>query len=314
MKVLVTGANKFLGSHLVDRLVAENEEVIALDPTGGRGFITKLARIYRQDYSATTLEKIFEKERPDYVCHFSVDDTIATSFERPLENANHILSTLMLLELCKRYSIKRIIYASSTAVYGNPQYLPCDEVHPLHPVSPLGVTQQTIESYLYFYWVNFGLDHTILRNANVYGPRQSASREGGIVSVLIERMLRAQEVILNGDGMQERDFLFFSDFIDATVAALRLQERKTKRALPVDFVYNVGSGESVSINDLFSLLKDKIPYERKPVKGPQKPCEVYVMSLDSSRGMKALGWKPKISLDEGLDRTIFWFKKELKIK
>lgn len=314
MKVLVTGANGFLGSHLVDRLVAENEEVVALDPTNGRGFITNNARIYRQDYSSGGLEKIFEKERPEFVCHFASEDTIVTSFERPVENANHVLFTLLLLEQCKRFQVKRVIYASSAAVYGNPQYLPCDEVHPTHPVSPLGVTQQTVESYLYFYWVNFGLDHTILRAANVYGPRQTAGRQGGIVSTLIDGMLRKQEVILNGDGMQERDFLFFSDYMDATMAALRLSERQSKRAAPTDFIFNIGRGESCSIMELFSTLGERIPYPRKPVRGPQRPCEVFVMSLDPSRSMKTLGWKPKVSLAEGLDRTILWFKKELKIK
>lgn len=314
MKVLVTGADKFMGSHLVDRLVAEDEEVVALDPLGGRGFITERAKVYKYNYwEYNRLEKVFGKQHPDIVCHFAPEDTVVTSFERPLENTEHIRHTLRLLELCKNYHVERVIYISSAAVYGNPQYLPCDEAHPTDPVSPLGVTQRAIENYLYFYWVNFGLDHVILRTANVYGPRQSASRNGGIVSILIAHMLRSQQVIINGDGMQERDFVFFSDVMDAVMASINLPERKNKRAAPADFIYNLGGGKSVSINKLFEMLKKRISYDRKPVKGPQRPCEVFEMRLHPRHAETVLGWKPKIHLDAGLDKTLLWFKKKLKV-
>lgn len=314
MKILVTGADNFLGSHLVDRLIAENEEVIALDPSGGRGFITKNARVYRYDYRSSNLERLFEKERPDIVCHFAREHSLVTSFEHPLENAEHVTYSLKLLELCKKYKVKRVIYMSSAAVYGHPQYLPCDEVHPTHPVSPLGVTQRSVENYLYSYWVNSGLDHVIFRTANVYGPRQSSGRNGRIVAVLATRMLRSEQVIINGDGFQERDFIFFSDVQDAVLAATRLPERKSKRAEPSDFIYNLGTGKSTSISHLFSMLKERISYSRDPVKGPQLPCEVFEMRLDAARAQKQLGWKAKVGLEEGLDRTLVWFKKELGVK
>lgn len=313
MKVLVTGADKFLGSHLVDRLVAENEDVVALDPTGGRGFITTKARVYRHDYRSENLQKVFEKERVDVVCHFAYEHSLVNSFERPLQNADHIIYALILLELCKQYQVKRVIYGSSTAVYGNPQYLPCDEEHPTHPVSPVGVTQRTVENYLYSYWVNFGLDHAILRTANVYGPRQSLGPEGRIIPILIGQMLQGKQVIINGDGWQERDFVFFSDVIDAAIAAIRLPERKTKRAASVDFIYNLGTGEGVAINRIFAMLKERIHYELKPVRGPQLPCEVFEMRLDAHHAGTSLGFKPKVGLEEGIDRTLLWFKKELNL-
>lgn len=309
MKILVTGADNFLGSHLVDRLFAENEEVIALDPSGGKGFITKNAKIYRHDYRSNNMGRLFEKERPDMVCHFAREHSLISSFERPLENAEHVTSSLMLLELCKQYKVKRVIYLSSSAVYGHPQYLPCDEVHPTHPVSPLGVTQLTVENYLYSYWVNTGLDHVIFRTANIYGPRQSYGRNGRIVAALMARMLRSEQVIINGDGFQERDFIFFSDVLDAVLTAIKLPERKSKRAEPRDFIYNLGSGQSKSINNLFSMLKERIAYKREPVRGPQLPCEVFEMRLDSARAQTMLGWKPKIDLEEGLSKTLVWFKK-----
>jgi len=314
MKVLVTGADKILGSHLVDRAVAEDMEVVALDPLGGRGFITTKAHVYKHDYrSRHQLEKVFEKEHPDVVFHTASNDSIVTSFELPLENAEHIRHSLELLELCKRHRVKRVIYASSAAVYGNPEYLPCDEQHPTYPVSPLGVTQRAVENYHYFYWVNFGLDHVILRVANVYGPRQSPGRGGGVISTFIERMLRSQQVIINGDGMQERDFVFFSDVMDAVMAAIKLPERKSKRAAPTDFIYNLGTGKSVSINRVFEILKKRIPYKRKPVKGPQRPCEVFEMRLYARHAASALKWNPKVPLEQGIEKTILWFKKELKL-
>jgi UDP-glucose 4-epimerase len=314
MKVLVTGADKFLGSHLVDRLVAENEDAVALDPQGGKGFITNKAKLYKYDYrSRNQLQKVFEKERPDIVCHLAADDTIVTSFEQPLRNLEHIRHSLNLLELCKQHHVKRLIYTSSAAVYGNPQYLPCDEQHPTHPVSPLGITQRAVENYLYFYWVNFGLDHVVLRTANVYGPRQSAGRDGGIISILISGMLRSDRVIINGDGMQERDFVFFSDVMDAVVKAIKLPVRKTERAAPTDFIYNLGTAKSISINAVFEMLKELIPYNRKPVKGPQRPCEVFEMRLHARHAASKLEWKLKVPLEEGIKKTLYWFKKKLKV-
>lgn len=314
MKVLVTGADKFLGSHLVDRLVAEDYDVVALDPDGGRNFITNKARVYRQDYRARNhLEKLFARERPQMVFHFHALGTIVTSFEAPRETTAHIHHTLVLLDLCKRYNVKRVVYPSSAAVYGNPQYLPCDEQHPTHPVSPLGVVQTSLEKYLYYYWVNFGTDHVILRTANVFGPRQGSGRGGGIMSVLISRMLRRESIIINGDGMQERDFVFFSDVMDAVMAAAKLPERNSKRAAPTDFIYNVGTGYSVSVNGLLEMLKQRIPYERRPIKGPQRPCEVFEMRLHCRHAHSALEWKPGVTLDAGIDKTILWFKKKIKI-
>ncbi len=314
MKILVTGAGGFLGSHFVDRLVAENHEVLALDPAGKKKFITNQARVYKLSCKSPSLNKIFEKEKPDMVCHFGTDDTVLTSFDHPLKNAEHIQNTLNLLELCKHHKVKRIIYPSSAATYGNPQYLPCDEQHPCHPVSPLGVTQRAIENYLYFYWVNFNLDHIILRIANAYGPRQSGERDGGIISILIRQMLRSEQVIINGDGFQERDFIYSSDVMDGIMAAVNYSARTGKRVPPAHFIFNLGTSRSYSINHLFGKLKEHIIYNRKPVKGPQLPCEVFEMSLDPAHAITKLNWSPKVNLDDGINRTLRWFKKELKIK
>ncbi len=308
MKILVTGAGEFLGSHLVDHLIAHNHEVVALDPSGGRGFITNQAKVYRQDYRSVNLEKLFEKEMPYVVCHFAHKETVLTSFEKPLENANHILYSLILLEMCKRFRVKRMIYASSAAAYGHPQYLPCDEGHPTYPISPLGVTHRTVENYLYTYWVNHGLDNVVLRIGNVYGPRQLS---GGIIPVFAKRMLKGEQVLINGDGWQERDFVFFSDVMDAVIAAIELPTRENKRAAPTDFIYNLGTGQSVSVNHVFSLLNERIPYKRQPIKGPQLPCEVFEMRLDPTRARTTLGWKPKVSLEQGIDKTLLWIRKQI---
>jgi len=313
MKVLITGAGQFLGSHLVDRLIAENEEVVALDPAGGKGFISNNARVYKHDYKSGNVAKVFAKEHPDVVCHFAAEDTIMTSFEHPMKNVEHIRYSLRLFELCKQYKVKRVIYASSSAVYGNPQYLPCDEQHPTHPVSPLGIAQRAVENYLSFYWINFGLDHAILRTANVYGPRQTATRSGGIIAILAGRMLKADKVIINGDGMQERDFVFFSDIMDAALKAIKLPARKDKRAAPTDFIFNLGTGKSFSINTVFEILKERISYNKKPVRGPQRPCEVFEMRLHARHAETALRWEPKVSLEQGIEKTLLWFKKKLRV-
>lgn len=307
MKVLLTGGEGSLGSHLADRLVAEGLQVAVLDPTGGSNFITTRPTVYRQDYRSNTLGRIFEKERPEMVCHFPRDRSLLHSCEHPLDNAEQATYSLNLLEQCKNHRVKRVIYCSSAAVYGHPQYLPCDEEHPTHPISPLGVTQRTVENYLYSYWVNFGLDHVVLRPANVYGPRAFL----GIVSALIKRMLAGDKVIINGDGLQERDFLYFSDVTDAAMGAIRLPERRSKRAAPVDFIYNLGTGESISVNDLYHMVAEKLGYGKKPVQGPQLPCEVFEMGLDAHHAMTSLGWEPQVPLSQGLDKTIMWFKKRM---
>ncbi len=306
-RVLVTGGAGFIGSHVVDSLIEAGHEVVVVDDLsrGRRRNVNPKARFYRIDIRKEELASIFTHERPEYVSHHAAHVDLRRSLEDPLHNASvNILGSINLLECCRRYEVSKIIYASSAAIYGEPEHLPCNEDHRIRPSSPYGASKYTVELYLYLYRENYGLDYTILRYPNVYGPRQDSLGEAGVVAIFSLQMLLGEEVTINGSGGQERDFIYVEDCVKANLLAL---DNGSGEA------YNLGSGIGTSVNQLFEEMRQLTAYPLNPMHGPPKPGDIYQIYLGAKKAERELRWRPAVGLREGLQRTLAYFREQLAI-
>jgi len=304
MKVLVTGGAGFIGSHVVDLFVENGYEVVVVDDlsTGRASNLNRAAKFHRLDIRSPMLAEVFEHERPDFVSHHAAQMDVRRSVVEPLFDADvNILGSINLLECARRYGVKRIVYISTGgAVYGEPEYLPCDEAHPINPICQYGASKHTVEHYLYMYHANYGLSYTVLRYPNVYGPRQDPRGEAGVVAIFTGQMLSDKQVVINGDGGQQRDFVYVSDCAEANLLAVTADHGRG--------ICNLGSGQPTSVNEIFATLQKLTRYTRAPIHGPAKLGETLRIYLDSSKARQQLGWAPRVSLTEGLERTVAYFR------
>ncbi|MBI2862099.1 MAG: NAD-dependent epimerase/dehydratase family protein [Chloroflexi bacterium] len=303
MKVLVTGGAGFIGSHVVDRLVAEGHQVVVVDDlsTGREANVAPAARFYRLDIGSPELAEVFAAELPDIVNHHAAQVSVQASVRDPSFDARvNVLGALNVWECCRRYGVRKVVYASTGgAIYGEPKFNPCDETHPIQPLSPYGITKYTAELHLALYGQLFGLDYTILRYANVYGPRQDPFGEAGVVAIFIGQMLADRPVTINGSGDQERDFVYVSDVVEANLLALERGSGAT---------CNIGTGLGASVNEIFRRLVAQTSYRQEPIHGPPVPGEVFKIALACEKAQQRLGWRPSMPLDEGLARTVAFFR------
>lgn len=304
MKVLLTGGAGFIGSHVVDSLLENGYQVVVVDnlSTGSLRNLNLRAKFYEIDICDPKLEKVFAQERPDYVNHHAAQINVRHSVTEPMHDARvNILGSLNILESSIRYEVKHFLYISSAgAVYGEPEYLPCDEEHPIRPLSPYGASKYAVELYLYLYRQNYGLNYSVLRYPNVYGPRQDPHGEAGVVAIFSEKILKGAQVVINGTGEQQRDFVYVDDCVRANLSAMDKGDGQ---------VYNLGSGLGTSVNDIFAHLKEITGYAKDPVHGPPKPGEVFKIYLDATKARKELGWEPTVALKEGLSKTVHYFQR-----
>ena len=304
MRILVTGGAGFIGSHVVDALIERGHELAVVDDlsTGKHEHLNPQARFYHLDIrDAQRLEEVFAAERPAIVNHQAARANVRESMEKPALYAEvNVIGSLNLWELSRKYDIERLIYASTGgAVYGEPEYLPADEAHPINPLDPYGASKHFVEHYLYLYGVNYGLGYTSLRYANVYGPRQDPHGEAGVVAIFTGQMLEAGEPVINGSGEQERDFVYVGDIAEANIQAMEGNGSQ---------IYNIGSGVGTSISEIFARLKEITGYEKEAVHGPAKMGEVFKVYLDASKAEQELGWLPRVGLDEGMRMTVEYFR------
>jgi UDP-glucose 4-epimerase len=309
LKVLVTGGAGFIGSHIVDRLIVEGHPVVVVDnlSTGKKKNINRNANFYKLDILSPKLEKIIKKEKPDVISHHAAQIDVRRSVADPIFDAQvNILALIQLLEYAVKYGTKQFVFASSGgAVYGEQTEFPAPESHDTFPVSPYGITKLTGEKYLFYYRQNSGLEYTCLRYANVYGPRQDPFGEAGVVAIFTEKMLRNEQVIINGNGMQTRDYIFVDDVVDANMLAMN--------AKPVHTGYfNVGTGIETPVNQLFKLLQGLTESTIKEIHGPGKRGEQIRSCLDYSKIQKGMEWEPKVPLKIGLERTVAYFRSNKK--
>jgi UDP-glucose 4-epimerase len=303
MKVLVTGGAGFIGSHLVDRLIQEGHQVVVVDnlSTGKKKNLNKDAKFYKLDILSDRLERVFQKEKPEIVSHHAAQMDVRRSVSDPTFDAqSNIIGLLNLLECAVKNGARRIVFASSGgACYGEQQVFPATEEHPMHPLSPYGVSKLASEHYLYYYQAVCGLEYTALRYSNVYGPRQDPFGEAGVVAIFAQKLLKGEQPIINGNGMQTRDYVFVEDVIEANMAVIHGQINDT---------FNVGTGKETSVNQLFRYLLDITAAKVKEIHGPEKKGEQVRSSLDYQKIHKILEWEPRVSLQEGLAKTVEYFR------
>ncbi len=304
MKVLVTGGAGFIGSHIVDALLGAGHSVAVVDDlsSGKQSNLDTRARFYLVDIrDETGLQEVFDKEQPEIVLHQAAKANVRESMEKPALYADvNVLGSINLMEQARRTGVKKFVYASTGgAAYGEPQYLPVNEEHPVNPLDPYGASKHAVEHYLYLYFQNFKLPYSILRYPNVYGPRQDPLGEAGVVAIFTGKMLRGERPTINGNGTQERDFVYVGDIARANLLAMG-DEHNT--------IYNIGSGHGTSVNTITDKLKEIIRFESEPIYGPPKLGEVYKIYLDATRAKRDLGWEPQVPLDEGLRKTVDYFR------
>jgi UDP-glucose 4-epimerase len=312
-KILVTGGAGFIGSHLVDALIKRRHRVIIIDnlSTGKKENINKKAKFYKIDICSPKIGEIFKKEKPEIVFHFAAQINVRKSVENPLLDAKvNILGSLNVIQnfLKSRTSNLKhptFIFASTGgAIYGEAKKIPTPEDYPANPISPYGIAKLTVENYLKFYKENFGLKFISLRFSNVYGPRQDPKGEEGAVAIFIERLLKGERPTIFGNGSQTRDFIFVGDAVSACLKAMEYKGEKE--------IFNIGTGIETSINELYEILSKLLKTKIKPKYAPEKPGDLKRSCLDISLAKRELKWKPKYNLEEGLKRTVKFFKRMLK--
>lgn len=303
-KVLVTGGAGFIGSNIVDLLLREGYSVTVVDDlsTGKEENLNKGVKFYKADICNSNLKKIFKEEKPEFVIHQAAQVNVRKSISEPLFDSRiNIQGSLNLLECCKDFHVRKVIYASSGgAAYGEPEYLPADEKHQVNPICPYGVSKHTVEHYLYLYWKNLNLDYISLRYSNVYGPRQDPFGEAGVVAIFIKELIFGEKPEIFGDGNQTRDFVFVEDVAEANLISM---EKDTRHK-----ILNIGSGTETSVNEIYTRLREITNSDIPAVHGEAIKGEVRNIYLDVTLAKKELNWEAKTALDEGLRKTVEWFR------
>jgi UDP-glucose 4-epimerase len=302
MKIIVTGGAGFIGSHIVDKLIEKHHQVVVVDnlSTGKKEYINKEAKFYHTDINDNYLDEIFELEKPNYVIHHAAQIDVQTSVHNPVLDAEiNILGTLKLVKLCTKHHIKKMVYASSAAVYGDPLYLPVDEKHVVNPISFYGISKHTPEHYIQTYAQLHGLKYTILRYANVYGIRQDPKGEGGVVSIFVDKLLNNISPYIYGDGEQTMDFIYVKDVAAANLAALDKEDNE---------ICNISCNTQTTVNELLRTMNDIMHKDVKPTHQPPRLGDIVHSYLDNTKAKAYLGWAPEYDLQQGLTETIEYYK------
>jgi UDP-glucose 4-epimerase len=307
IKVLITGGAGFIGSNVADRLIDEGYEVVVVDNlvTGKVENLNKKIKFYKYDIREKDLIDIFRAEKPDYVIHDAAQLGITISMSDPVYDTDvNLKGGVNVFNCCKESKVKKVIFASSAAVYGEQDYYPADEEHALKPMSPYGIAKMASEKYLNYYFKNFEMKYTALRYANVYGPRQDPFGEGGVVAIFSKKMIGGESPVINGDGRQTRDYVFVSDVVEANI-----------KAIQSDYIgcINISTEIETAVNELFQILK-KISKNNniKENHGAANQSEQRRSSLGFKKAREILGWEPRVSIEKGLEITYEWFQKKMK--
>jgi len=305
MRALVTGGAGFIGSHIVEQLLETGAEVAVLDDLS-RGSLANLhprAVLYHGDIrDAAFVRETVRRVAPEVVFHLAAQVDVQVSVNDPgLDAAVNVGGTVNLLEACRGAGVRKLIYASSAAVYGEPAYLPLDENHPVNPLSGYGISKHTVEHYLAAYRALHGLEYTVLRYANVYGPRQDATGEGGVVAIFTDRLLRGTAPYIYGDGEQTRDFVYAGDVAAANLAAVHRGD---------GLVLNISTGRAVTVNRLFSLLQEVTGVFLPAVYRPPRAGDIRHSYLACAAAHRALHWRAEVPLRRGLELTVAHYRKK----
>jgi UDP-glucose 4-epimerase len=306
LNILITGGAGFIASHIADAYIAEGHNVVIVDNLSGGVLenINPKAKFYQLDIRNEKLEDVFQKEKIDIVNHLAAQMDVRRSVADPKFDASvNVLGGLNLFESARKHRVKKIIFSSTGgAIYGEQDYFPADEEHPMRPLSPYGITKLCTEKYLFFYKAVYGIDHVILRYANVYGPRQNPHGEAGVVAIFCNKMLKGEKPIINGDGKQTRDYTFVGDVVKANLLALKHDGSA---------IYNVGTSIESDVNKLFYELRNHLNPSCPEQHAPAKAGEQQRSVISYKKIEQELGWHPTVQLDEGLRLTAEYFKKKI---
>lgn len=306
MRILVTGGAGFIGSSVADAYIAAGHEVAILDDmTGGkRENVNPKAAFHQLDVRSPEVAKLVADFKPEVLNHHAAQMDVRKSVADPVFDAQvNLIGLLNLLEAGRQNGLRQVIFASSGGtVYGEQEKFPAAEDDPTHPICPYGITKLTTEHYLYFYKVQYGLKYIAFRYGNVYGPRQNPHGEAGVIAIFAEKLLRGEQPVINGDGKQTRDYVYIGDLVRANVAAL---------SSDYDGPLNIGNGREIDVNEIFHTLCKVIGVEAAEKHGPAKPGESRRSVVDPSRAAEILGWKPEVTFEQGIAKTVEFFRGRL---
>lgn len=311
MRVLVTGGAGFIGSTVVDALLAHDHDVYVVDDMSS-GKLPNLedARheagdkklvIHRYDVASEAVGDLLQQVKPEVVLHLAAQASVPASVADPVYDAQvNILGLLRILDASVAAGARKVVFASSGGTIYGPQIdLPVKETASGRPISPYGITKRTSEDYLRFYREEYGLDFTSLALANVYGPRQDPHGEAGVVAIFANKLIAGDAPTIHGTGEQTRDFVFVQDVAHAFVLGCDRGSGET---------VNVATGIETTINELYLIMAEAAGFTGEPVRGPARQGDVFRSALDASKAAEVLGWKPWTTLDVGLPQTIEWFR------
>lgn len=293
-KVLVTGGAGFIGSHIVEKLLENNYDVIIIDNLSS-GSIENIPnsdtiKFYQLNIEKDDLELVFQKETPDYVIHLAAQTSVNFSISHPYYDANmNVMASIKLLELCKKYNIRKFITASSAAIYGNPKYLPIDENHPTEPMSQYGLSKLTMEKYIKL----SGIPYIIFRFSNAYGPRQKSSKESGVVAIFNNAMKNNEPINIYGDGEQIRDFIYVEDIANICIKAINSNVENE--------IINFSTNKGVSLNQLFKVMKSLYNYTLNANYLPERIGDIKNSILSNDKAYNLLKFTNYTKLEKGLE-------------
>lgn len=303
MKILVTGGAGFIGSHVVDAFVEAGHQVAVLDDlsTGKETNLNSGVEFFDGDIRSEEVYAWVKQAQFEVIDHHAAHIHVGRSVENPIHDADiNIMGSLNLLKAAyESGSVKQIIFASTGgAMYGH-KTAPFDESMKPQPLSPYGISKRAVELYLYFYQQQHGLNYTALRYANVYGPRQNPEGEAGVISIFLEALKSGNQPVINGDGLQTRDYVYCKDIARANLLAL---ERR------VNGEFNIGTARETNVNQIYSLVREGWGTEVQAIHGPPRPGEQITSALSYKLAQEVLGWEPTVGLEQGIQATVAYFR------
>ncbi len=302
--ILVTGGSGFLGSHLVDALVAQGHTVTVIDlepphPVWGNA----QASYVQMDIRNPGIADVFMQTHPDVIFHLAAHIEDRASIDHPVENAEHnILGTLQVCEAARVVHAQKIIFLSTGVIYGNQEQMPIAETAVPRPLTPYAISKLTGERYLHFYQNHYGIACSALRAGNIYGPRQDSSRECGAIAIFLRKLLRGEGIFMNNDGLTTRDYIFVSDVVEAALAAM---------ASSATGVYNVSTGKGTTTTKILEDVQRLLNTDVVPAPRPEIPDLVKRVVLDPMKARQTFGWTAQIDLAQGLEQTAAWYREQL---
>ena len=303
MRVLVTGGAGFIGSNIVDALISAGHEIAIIDnlSTGKEENINPEASFFHIDITDfEALEGIFQNFKPEIVFHVAAQIDLRKSVEEPSFDAEvNVVGSVNLFSLCIQYGVKRIIFSSTGgALYGEREKIPANENSSIEPLSPYGVSKYCTEQYLNYFKRLYGIERVILRYGNVYGPRQDPFGEAGVIAIFTNKILNGETLTVYGDGNQTRDYIFIEDVVRANLLSIEGKEG----------IYNIGTNVETSVNHIIELFSKILEKDIKPIYTQPRKGEVYRISLNTEKAKMELGFEVKFTFEEGLRKTIQWYK------